>query len=75
MNFLDIKTSVYENFSDFHLSKGFTLAESEFYDTFSKSFDEYSKDDLDVNLRESYNDDIAHDPSQNNGQYFPLKIT
>ncbi|MHA3104802.1 hypothetical protein [Acinetobacter sp. ANC 3791] len=60
MNVLDIKTSIYENFSDFHFSKNFTLAESDFYDTFSKSFAEYSKDKLYVELREYYNDDIAH---------------
>lgn len=60
MNFLDIKTSIYENFSNFHFTKGFTLAESDFYDTYSKSFAEYSKDDLYVELRKYYNEDIAH---------------
>lgn len=60
MNFLDIKTIIYENFTDFHFSKNFTLAESDFYDTYSKSFADYSKDDLYVELRKYYNEDIAH---------------
>lgn len=60
MNSFDIKASILENFSEFHLSKSFTLAESDFYDTCAKSFADYSKEDLYVELRKYYNEDIAH---------------
>lgn len=65
MNSFDIKASILENFSEFHLSKSFTLAESDFYDTCAKSFADYSKEDLYVELRKYYNEDIAHFISSN----------
>ncbi|KAF1025708.1 MAG: hypothetical protein GAK29_01772 [Acinetobacter bereziniae] len=60
MNSFDIKASIFENFSEFHLSKSFTLAESDFYDTFAKSFSDYSKNDLYEELSKYYNEDVAH---------------
>ncbi|MCU4437664.1 hypothetical protein KTH93_19615 [Acinetobacter bereziniae] len=60
MNSFDIKASIFENFSEFHLSKSFTLAESDFYDTCAKSFADYSKKDLYEELSKHYNEDVAH---------------
>lgn len=60
MNSFDIKASIFENFSEFHLSKSFTLAESDFYDTCAKSFADYSKKGLYEELSKYYNEDVAH---------------
>ncbi|MFW2079077.1 hypothetical protein ACG94X_15455 [Acinetobacter sp. ULE_I010] len=60
MNSFDLKTSIFENFSEFHFSNSFTLAESDFYDTCAKSFANYSKEDLYVELRKYYNEDVAN---------------
>lgn len=63
MDILTLKQQIDENFSEFNFSTSsvvnFTLAESEFYDTYGKAFSEYSKDHLYLKLKENYNEGVA----------------